>query len=94
MQIDFTLFLQILIYILLIALIIILIVLSIKAIKFLTRMDKVVDDLEDKIHKTDNVFSLIDRTADIASSVSDKVVSGIFNFISNIFKKKGNDEDE
>ena len=94
MQIDFTLFLQVIIYILLIALIIILIILSIKAIKFLTRMDKVVDDLEDKIHKTDNVFSLIDRTADIASNLSDKIVSGIFGFISNIFKKKGNDDDE
>lgn len=94
MTIDFTMFLQILIYILLIALIIIFIILGIKLIKFLTRMDNVMDDVEDKLHKTDNVFGLIDRTADIASNVSDKIITGIFNFISNIFKKKGNDDYE
>jgi len=94
MTIDFTMFLQILIYMLLIALIIIFIVLGIKLIKFLAKMDKVVDDVSDKLQKTDNVFGLIDRTADIASNVSDKIVTGIFNFISNIFKKKGNDLDE
>lgn len=94
MQIDFTLFLQIIIYILLIALLIIFIILGIRLIKFMSKMDKVIDDVEDKIHKTDNVFGLIDRTADFASNVSDKVISGIFNFVSNIFKKKGNDIDE
>ena len=94
MTIDFTMFLQILIYMLLIALIIVFLILGIRLIKFLSKMDKVVDDVEDKLKKTDNVFGLIDRTADIASNVSDKVITGIFNFVSNIFKKKGNDLDE
>lgn len=94
MQIDFTLFLQIIIYLLLIALIIVFIILGIKAIKFLCKVDKVVDDVEKKIHKTDSIFGLIDRTADMASNVSDKIITGIFNFVSNIFKKKGNDLDE
>lgn len=94
MQMDVTLFLQILIYILLVALIIILIILGIKAINLVGRVNKVVDGVEEKIKKTDNVFSIIDRTADMASNVSDKIISGIFNFITNIFKKKGNDENE
>lgn len=94
MQVDLTLLLQILIYIFLIALIIVFIILGIRMIKLLTKVDRVVDDVEDKIKKTDNVFGLIDRTADIASNVSDKIITGIFNFVSNIFKKKGNDEDE
>lgn len=94
MQVDFTLFLQLLIYMLLIVLIIILIILSLKAFKLLAKADKVLDDVEDRIQKTDNVFNIIDKTADFASNVSDKVIVGIFNFISNIFKKKGNDENE
>lgn len=94
MQVDLTLLLQILIYIFLIALIIVFIILGIRMIKLLTKVDRVVDDVEDKIKKTDNVFGLIGRTADIASNVSDKIITGIFNFVSNIFKKKGNDEDE
>lgn len=94
MQIDFSLFLQLLVYILLIALLIILIILGIRMIKIISKADKVMDDVEEKIHKTDNIFGLIDKTADLASNVSDKIIVGIFNFISNIFKKRGNDEDE
>lgn len=94
MQIDVSLFLQLLIYLFLIALIIIFIILGIKLIKTLTKIDKLIDDVEDRVHKTDNMFSLIDKTADIASNVSDKIIAGIFNFVSNIFKKKGNDENE
>lgn len=94
MQVDFSLFLQLLIYIFLIALIIIFIILGIRLIKVLTKVDKVIDQVEDRIQKTDNVFGLIDKTADLASNVSDKIIAGIFNFVSNIFKKKGNDDDE
>lgn len=94
MQIDVSLFLQLLIYLFLIALIIIFIILGIKLIKTLTKIDKLIDDVEDRVHKTDNMFSLIDKTADIASNVSDKIIAGIFNFVSNIFKKRGNDENE
>ena len=94
MVIDFSLFLQILIYLLLIVLLIVFIILGIRLIKMLTKVDKVVDEIDEKIHKTDNVFGLIDRTADLASNVSDKLITGIFNFVSNIFKKKGNDIDE
>ena len=94
MQIDVSLFLQLLIYLFLIALIIIFIILGIKLIKTLTKIDKLIDDVEDRVHKTDNMFSLIDKTADIASNVSDKIIAGIFNFVSNIFKKKGNGKNE
>ena len=94
MQVDLTLLLQVLIYVFLIALIIIFIILGIKMIKLLTKVDRVVNDVEDKLKKTDNVFGLIDRTADLASNVSDKIISGIFNFVSNIFKKRGIDENE
>ena len=94
MQIDLTLFLQILVYILLIALIIIFIILGIKVINMLSKVDKVIDDVEDRIHKTDNMFSLIDRVTDYTSNISDKVIGGIFNFVSSIFKKKGNDKYE
>lgn len=94
MQIDLTLLLQILLYILLIALIIIFIILGIKAINMLTKVDKVIDDVEDRIHKTDSMFSLIDRVTDYTSSISDRVIGGIFNLVSSIFKKKGNDKHE
>lgn len=94
MQIDFSLFLQLMVYIFLIALIIIFIILGVRLLKVLTKVDKLVDQVEERIQKTDNIFGLIDKTADFASNVSDKIISGIFHFVSNIFKKKGNDENE
>ena len=94
MQIDFALFLQLLLYIVLIVLVIVFIILGIKLIKTVSKVDKMIDDVEDKMQKADNVFGLIDKTADLASNVSDKIIAGIFNFVSNIFKKKGNDLDE
>ncbi|MBQ9318446.1 MAG: hypothetical protein IJR82_02310 [Bacilli bacterium] len=94
MQVDFSVFLQLLIYIFLAILIVIFIILGIRMLKVLTKVDKVIDQVEDRIQKTDNVFGLIDKTADLASNVSDKIIGGIFHFICNIFKKKGNDKDE
>lgn len=94
MQVDFLVFLQILTYIFLIILIIIFIVLGIRLIGTLAKLNKVIDNVQDKMHKTDSVFSLIDRVADCTSNISDKIISGIFNFINGIFKKKGNDNNE
>ena len=69
MQIDFQLFLQIMVYILLIALIIIFIILGIKAIKMLSKVDTLIDDVEEKIQKADNVFGIIDRVTDYTSNM-------------------------
>jgi hypothetical protein len=45
--------------------------------------------------KVDGVFDIIDKTTDYASTISDKIVGAITNFISILFKKKkGNEEDE
>ena len=41
------------------------------------------------------VFDIIDKTADVASSISDKVVGFISGLVNGLFKrKKGNDKDE
>lgn len=94
MQVDFLVFLQILTYIFLIVLIIIFIVLGIRLIKTLAKLNKLIDDVQKKMHKADNVFNLIDKVADCTSNISDKIISGIFNLINGLFKKKGNDINE
>lgn len=77
-----------------IALIIIFIVLGIKVIKFISKMNGVIDDVEKSIQKTNNMFSVIDKIADYTSNISDRLIGGIFNFVSRIFKRKGNDTNE
>lgn len=83
------------IYISLIVLVIILIILGIRLIKTLRKVDDVINDVNVKIDKFNGIFDIIDKTADFASLVSDKVINGISTFINALFKKKkGNDEDE
>ena len=45
--------------------------------------------------KVDGVFNIIDKTADYASSISDKIINSISGFINALIKrKKGKKEDE
>lgn len=95
MIIDINALLQIILYLTLITLVIILIVLGIKLIKTLRKVDDVIDDVNKKMLKVNGLFNIIDKTTDYASTISDKLINGISNFINVLFrKKKGNDEDE
>ena len=79
-------------------LLVVLIILSIKAITTLSKVNRVVDDLNTKSHKLDNLFDVIDNTTDMISDVSDKVVglviNGITSLIHKIKHKKGEEENE
>ena len=95
MTIDLFQFLNLTLYVCLIILVIILIVLGIKLIKTLKKVDGVIDDVNIKMNKVDGVFDIIDRTTDYASSISDKIIGAISNFIGILLrKKKGNDDNE
>lgn len=84
-----------LLFIFLIVLVIIFIVLGIKLIKTLKKVDNVIDDVNVKMNKVNGVFEIIDKTTDYASTISDKIIGALSNFVSSLFKKKkGNDEDE
>lgn len=94
MMIDLYAFLEIILYLSLIVLVIVWVVLGIRLIRTLKKIDIVIDDVNEKINKVDGVFNIIDKTTDYASSISDKIISVISNFISGKFKKKkGIDED-
>jgi len=95
MTVDLNSLLTIILYIALIVLVIIFIVVGIKLIKTLKKVDEVIDDVNVKMNKVDGVFNIIDKTADYASTISDKIIGGISKFINTlIFKKKGKDDDE
>lgn len=87
--------LSVLLYVSLIVLVIVFIVLGIKLIKTLKKVDVVIDDVNDKMEKVDGVFNIIDKTTDYAAGISDKIISGISNFLKMFFtKKKGKKKNE
>lgn len=89
-------FLPIIIYILLIILLIVGIILGIRSIQTLNKVDKVVDDVNDKVQSLNGLFNLIDYTTDKIVSVTDKVVDGVSGFIGTLFsgRRRKNDVDE
>ena len=83
-------FLPIVIYLLLIALLTIGIIL---AIITMNKLEKVVDNVNEKVESLNSIFSIIDFTTDKIASFTDKVVEVTGNLFSKIlFRKKGKDK--
>ena len=93
---DFWLsFLPIIIYVLLIILLIIGIILGIKSIITINKVEKVVDDVSEKVESLNGLFQIVDFTTDKLVSITDKVIDGVSSLASKLFfRKKKNKEDE
>ncbi len=91
-------FLPIIIYILLIIILIIGIILGVKSIITLEKIEKVVDDVNEKVKTLNGFFHIIDYTTDKIAIATDRVVDGISTmfkrFLFNKKKKKDKEEDE
>lgn len=81
-------FLPIIIYILLIIVLLIGIVFAIKCLVTIDKVEKVVDNVNDKVKSLDGVFHIIDSTTDRLVVVTDKVVEGITSMIISLFASK------
>ena len=80
--------LPVIIYLLLIVLIIIGIIIGIRAIQTMRKLDKVVDNVNDKVESLNGLFNIVDFTTDKISLITDKVDDGASNLIGSIFKKR------
>ena len=87
--------LTLVLFVTLIILVIIFMIVGIKLIGTLKKIDEVIDDVNGKMNKVNGVFDIIDKTTDYASTISDKIINTISNFVNVLLrKKKGNDDDE
>lgn len=85
--------LPIIIYILLIILLIVLIIFLIKSIVLLGKVDRVVDDVSNKVSRLEGLFGVIDNATDVFAMMGDKVVGLVVGAIGRLFKKKEEKED-
>ncbi len=81
-------------YIALIVLVIALIVLVFRALKTLNKVDRTLDDLNEKSSKLDGLFHIIDSTTDAVVGVSDRIISFIAGSIENLINRKKVKKDE
>ncbi len=86
---------QSIVYILAIILLIVLIAFVIKGIKTLAKMNQIIEDLEAKSQKLDGVFTIVDRTTHVMNSVSDKAITFVTAWLTELFthNKKKKEED-
>lgn len=86
----------VILYILGTILLIVLIMLCFKVMGTLKKVDQVVDDVNGKVGKLDGIFNIIDRSTDVVSMASDKMIDFISSAITKIFskKKKKSEEEE
>ena len=91
--------LPIIIYFLLIIILVVGIILGIKAIRTVDKVEKVVDDVNEKVQSLNGFFHIIDFTTDKIVSFTDHIVDGIALIGSKLFsrknkKRKVKDEEE
>lgn len=84
--------LPIIIYFLLIAILIIGIILGVKFIKTITKIEKVVDDVNDKVESLNGFFHIIDFTTDKIVAITDMIVDKISLFISKLFSSNNDNK--
>lgn len=81
-------------YILGTILLMVLIILGIKTYYTLKKIDKIIDDVNEKASKFNEIFSFIDNVTDSLSILNDKLVNFIVGIITNMFKKKKDRKEE
>lgn len=94
MMIDANAFFLMLLCILGSILVVALIVLVVKLIFTVDRVNKLLDDVEGKLSKTDNLFSFVDLVGNNLTVLSDKIVEVLTNLIKKLFDKNGKGEIE
>lgn len=84
--------LPIILYTLLSILVVFVIVFVYKLIGTVDKANNVLDDVEKKVHKLDNLFEVIDRSADTISTITDSILSIVPVSILKYFRKKRKDD--
>ena len=86
-------FLPIILYIVGIILLIVLIILCIKCIYLLNKVDRVVDNIEEKVNTFNVAISIINKVSDGIASIGDSVLFGISSAVSKIFNRRRTKEE-
>ncbi|MBO5120230.1 MAG: hypothetical protein J6C28_00905 [Bacilli bacterium] len=86
--------LPVLLYVAGIVALIVLTVLGIRLIQILNKVDRVVDNVEEKVNSLNTAFDVIGKASDTLALVGDSVVNGIASVVTRFFNKRFNKEED
>ena len=87
-------FLPLMVYILLIILLVVGIILGIKTIITMNKVEKVVDNVNEKVESLNSIFNIIDFTTDKIANITDKMVEFAGNIFNKIWHRKKIEKEE
>lgn len=93
-MIDINTFLLMVVFTLSSILLVVLIVLGIKLINTIAKIDSLIDNIEQRVKKFDNMFNMVDIVTDSMAAVSDKLVDAITFCLRKLFLRKKEKEDD
>ena len=82
------------VYILLIILLVVGIILGIKTIITMNKVEKVVDNVNEKVKSLNSIFNIIDFTTDKIANITDKIVEFAGNIFHKIWHRKKIEKEE
>ena len=88
------LILPVLLYITGIILLIVLIILGLRLIQVLNKVDRVIDNIEEKVNSFNNVFDVVSKATDSLALIGESFVGSLIGFVSKIFSKKFKNEED
>ena len=91
---DVNTFLSVLLYTAGIVLIIVFIIVGIKLIAVLDKVNRIADNVEEKVNSFNDAITTISKVADGFANISSSVVFGLSTVVSKLFNKKMKEEEE
>lgn len=94
MELLIDVILPVMLYVVAIILLIILIIVGLKLIKILDKVDRIAENVEEKVNTFNGAFRILKTAADGVASIGDSIVSGITNVVSRFIKNKNKSYEE
>ena len=96
MEFFLKMFLPVVLYIVAIVLIVVLICVGIKLLKILDKVDRIADNIDEKVNTFNGALAVLKNASDGIASISDTFVFAATSFISKLFGKvrKNKEEEE
>ncbi|MBE6148412.1 MAG: hypothetical protein E7167_02835 [Firmicutes bacterium] len=85
--------LPIVIYILLIGLLVIGIIIGIKLIITMNKVEKIIDNVENKVNSLNGVFNIIEMASGKITGVYERIIDIITGVVNKLFLRKGKEDD-
>ncbi|MBQ3468551.1 MAG: hypothetical protein IJH18_00610 [Bacilli bacterium] len=87
-------FLPAVLYIVVIALVITLTVLAVKLIQVTTKLNRISDNVEEKVNSLNGIFGIVDKVSNASYTIVDKAVNTVLGTVGKIKKNKEESKDE